>query len=134
MDEALDLFRANCFFRNFEIKGNADRVLIYLILFISDCLSRIAAKRPEPSQAETLKLLNAAALDSFALPGDPSFPLNGLYTPPRDRVEAEQLKNYLSQARQEIGIRLTEVLYKDGPKPSKWWMSFQKRKFMNKSL
>ena len=38
VDEAIDLFRANSLFRNFEIKGGADRALIYLILFISDCL------------------------------------------------------------------------------------------------
>ena len=42
--EALDLFRANSLFRNFEIKGPADRVLIYLILFIGDCLSRIGTR------------------------------------------------------------------------------------------
>lgn len=39
--EALDLFRANSLFRNFEIKGPADRLLIYLILFIGDCLTKI---------------------------------------------------------------------------------------------
>lgn len=38
----MDLFRANSLFRNFEIKGPADRVLIYLILFIGDCLTKIA--------------------------------------------------------------------------------------------
>ena len=39
IDETLDLFRANSLFRNFEIKGPADRLLIVLILFISDCLA-----------------------------------------------------------------------------------------------
>lgn len=39
--ESLELFRANSLFRNFEIKGPADRVLIYLILFVGDCLTRI---------------------------------------------------------------------------------------------
>jgi len=32
VDETLDLFRANSLFRNFEIKGPADRLLILLIL------------------------------------------------------------------------------------------------------
>lgn len=41
IQESLELFRANCLFRNFEIKGSGDRLLIYLILFIGDCLSRI---------------------------------------------------------------------------------------------
>ena len=40
--EAINLFRANSLFRNFEIKGAADRVLIYLILFIGDVLTKIA--------------------------------------------------------------------------------------------
>jgi ARP2/3 complex ARPC3 (21 kDa) subunit len=43
LDETLSLFRANTFFRNFEIKGPADRLLIYGILFISECLSKVKA-------------------------------------------------------------------------------------------
>jgi hypothetical protein len=41
IDEAISLFRANCFFRNYEIQGNGDRVLIYLILFVSECLNKV---------------------------------------------------------------------------------------------
>lgn len=41
LDEVLALFRANTFFRNFEIKGPADRVLIYGILFVSDLLGKV---------------------------------------------------------------------------------------------
>jgi len=41
LDEILALFRANTFFRNFEIKGPADRVLIYGILYVSEVLSKI---------------------------------------------------------------------------------------------
>lgn len=41
LDETLLLFRANTLFRNFEIKGPADRVLIYGILWVSECLGKI---------------------------------------------------------------------------------------------
>jgi actin related protein 2/3 complex subunit 3 len=41
VDEILALFRANTFFRNFEIKGPPDRLLIYGILFVSECLGKI---------------------------------------------------------------------------------------------
>ena len=41
LDEVLSLFRANTFFRNFEIQGPADRLLIYGILWISECLTKI---------------------------------------------------------------------------------------------
>jgi hypothetical protein len=55
LDEILALFRANTFFRNFEIKGPADRVLIYGILFVSEVLSKI---KPGMSRREAEKVLN----------------------------------------------------------------------------
>ncbi|PAV21156.1 ARP2 3 complex 21 kDa subunit [Pyrrhoderma noxium] len=135
LDETLDLFRANSLFRNFEIKGPADRLLIVLILFISDCLAKIGTARVPPSQIEANKTLNTLAVDNFAIPGDASFPLNSHYAAPASRVDADYLRGYLVQARQELAARLTERLYADGTgKPSKWWMSFQKRRFMNRSL
>lgn len=47
----------------------------------------------------------------------------------------DYLRQYLIQVRQELAARLIERLYADGTgKPSKWWMAFQKRRFMNRSL
>jgi actin related protein 2/3 complex subunit 3 len=87
IDETLDLFRANSLFRNFEIKGPADRLLIILILFVSDCLSKIAASRTPPSQIEATKSLNTLAVDNFPLPGDANFQLNSHYQAPPNRME-----------------------------------------------
>lgn len=56
LDEVLTLFRANTFFRNFEIRGPADRLLIYGILFVSDCLTKI---KPGMSSREAEKVLQA---------------------------------------------------------------------------
>ncbi|KAI0677345.1 actin-like protein ARPC3 [Trametes maxima] len=135
VDETLDLFRANSLFRNFEIKGPADRLLIILILFVSDCLAKIGAARTVPNQIEVGKMLNTLAVDNFPIPGDATFALNAHYAPPPSRSEAEYLRGYLTQVRQELAARLIEKLYADGTgKPSKWWMSFQKRRFMNRSL
>ncbi|OTA91735.1 hypothetical protein M434DRAFT_22277 [Hypoxylon sp. CO27-5] len=133
LDEVLTLFRANTFFRNFEIQGPADRLLIYGILFVSECLGKI---RPHHSLREATKEVLNTALDlNFAIPGDPGFPLNQIYEPPRDRQDAEQLRQYLSQVRQELASRLLARVYdEDETKPSKWWLSFTKRKFMGKSL
>lgn len=39
IDEALTYFKANVFFRTYEIRSEADRVLIYLILYIQVSLS-----------------------------------------------------------------------------------------------
>ena len=59
-----------------------------------------------------------------------------MYEPPRDRQDAEHLRQYLSQVRQELATRLLARVYEEGGdgKPSKWWLSFTKRKFMGKSL
>ena len=126
VDEAIDLFRANSLFRNFEIKGGADRALIYLILFISDCLTRIAAS-PSWSQNEALKHLSSHAVDAFALPGDAHFPLSTLYSVPSSRADADTLRQYLTQARQEVVLRLLDKMYVDDV-PSRWWLAFSKRK------
>ncbi|KAK3388662.1 ARP2/3 complex 21 kDa subunit [Sordaria brevicollis] len=134
LDETLALFRANTFFRNFEIQGPADRLLVYGIWFISDCLTRI---KPHYGVREATKEVNNATLDvNFALPGDPGWPLNQMYEPPRDRQDAEVLRQYMSQVRQELAQRLLARVYDDETedKPSKWWLSFTKRKFMGKGL
>ncbi|KAI4125858.1 MAG: hypothetical protein LQ347_005206 [Umbilicaria vellea] len=131
LDEVLSLFRANTFFRNFEIKGPADRLLIYGILFVSECLGKIG-KATGSREAE--KALMNTALDQFAIPGDASFPLNQAFEAPRDSQDAEILRQYLSQVRQELAMRLLARVYAGGNAPSKWWLSFTKRKFMGKSL
>ncbi|MCJ1254830.1 subunit of the Arp2/3 complex [Lignoscripta atroalba] len=131
LDEVLSLFRANTFFRNFEIKGPADRLLIYGILFISECLGKI---RIGMGSREAEKALTNTALEQFAIPGDASFPLNQAFEAPRDRQDAEMLRQYLSQVRQELAARLLQRVYSGGNTPSKWWLSFTKRKFMGKSL
>lgn len=91
IDETLDLFRANSLFRNFEIKGPADRTLIILILFISDCLAKLGSARTVPTQIEATKLLNTLSVDTFPIPGDANFPLNSHYASPSSRSEAGKL-------------------------------------------
>ena len=111
LDEVLSLFRANTFFRNFEIKGPADRLLIYGILFVSECLgkvrstmgsreaekvtlerSTVSRSGSEEAVLITSQALLNAALDQFAIPGDASFPLNQAFEAPKDRQDAEILR------------------------------------------
>lgn len=72
-------------------------------------------------------------MDAFALPGDANFPLSSLYSTPESRTDADTLRQYLAQARQETAARLVEKIY-DSDTPSRWWLEFTKRKFMGKSL
>lgn len=62
LDEILALFRANTFFRNFEIKGPADRVLIYGILYVSEVLSKI---KPGMGRRDAEKVRISSSSRSF---------------------------------------------------------------------
>jgi actin related protein 2/3 complex subunit 3 len=111
LDEVLSLFRANTFFRNFEIKGPADRVLIYGILYVSEALSKI---KPGANRRDAEKAVMNSALDTnFAIPGDAGFPLNQMFEPPSNRNEAEVLRQYIMQMRQELAARLLNRVYAD---------------------
>ena len=70
--------------------GPADRLLIYLILFISECLTKLAATpgKQSPGFQEATKVLSTLSVDTFALPGDAGFPLNSLYHAPASRNDA----------------------------------------------
>lgn len=46
------------------------------------------------SFALSLQALINVSLEQFAIPGDVSFPLNQAYEPPRDRQDAETLRQY----------------------------------------
>ncbi|KAG6609505.1 Actin-related protein 2/3 complex subunit 3 [Phytophthora cinnamomi] len=130
VDEILTLFRANVLFTNFEIKGNADRVLIYGTLFVHLCLKKLDRCS---SKADATRILQQTAVDSFAIPGDSSFPLGGLVRAPSSANEAETIRAFFKQLREAIAFRLVDEVFPNGEK-SKWWMLFAKRKFMNKEL
>lgn len=49
IDEVLTYFRANVLFRNFEVKGSADRTLIYLTLHAAQCLVKCERIDDKPS-------------------------------------------------------------------------------------
>lgn len=92
--EAITLFRANSLFRNYEIHGAADRVLVYIILFIGDCLSQMASPAAKSwTVNEANKQLQSHAVDTFALPGEPGFPINAMYDAPANRQDAGRSKS-----------------------------------------
>jgi len=132
VDEALMYFKANVFFRNYEIKSEADRVLIYLTLYIIECLKKLDRCH---SKNQGLKEMHSLAIARFELPGEAGFPLNAMYTKPADSREEETMRSYLTQLRQETGLRLCDKVFDpETDKPSKWWICFSKRRFMGKTL
>jgi len=132
IDDALYFFKANVFFRTYEVKNEVDRLLIYVTLYISECLKKLAkCTNRNQGQQEMYTL----AISKFDIPGDPGFVLNSVYARPASAQDAELLRQYLTQVRQETGLRVCEKVFstEDG-KPSKWWLCFSKKRFMDKSL
>lgn len=104
--------------------------MVYLIMFISDCLQKLSKTS---TAAEASKALQTHAVQNICIPGDAGFPLNGLYQIPASKNEADVMRSLFLQLRTECAARMIEKCFVDG-KISKWWLCFQKRKFMNKSL
>ena len=125
--------QANILFKQFDMETEVDRVLVYVTLYIIECLKRL---QKVPNLERATQEMFSMALESFALPGEAGFPLNAFFTKP-NRNEAEELKKYFTQLRQETGARLAEKVYDPAltsSGPSKWWTCWSKRKFLNVSL
>ncbi|CAF5042070.1 unnamed protein product, partial [Rotaria socialis] len=60
---------------------DADRTLIYLTLYIAECLRRLQKCQ---SRIQAQKELSALAISTFPIPGDADFPLNGMFIKPTD--------------------------------------------------
>ena len=131
VDEILGYFKANVFFKNFEMKGPADRTLVYGTLYVQHCLSKMERCK---DKKEGEKALYTLALENFTIPGDSGFVLGGMFTAPKDRAEADAFRQYFTQLRQEIGQRLIERAYNADGSPNKFWACFSKKKFLGKSL
>ena len=127
IDETLTFFRANMFFTSFDVKGGADRLLIYLTLYANQCVKRVAKVA---NKTEGGKTLFSLANEPFALPGENGWKLGGFFSPPTGKKEADTLRSYLKQAREELSNRITERLYCDDGTRNKWWIQYSKRDFM----
>jgi len=85
IDEVLFYFKANVLFRNFEVRGPADRLLVYLTLYVTECLKKIESA---PSRADATKSLTNMALELFTIPGDANFALAPYFPAPENKQEA----------------------------------------------
>uniref|UniRef100_A0A2K5SFR8 Actin-related protein 2/3 complex subunit 3 n=1 Tax=Cebus imitator TaxID=2715852 RepID=A0A2K5SFR8_CEBIM len=116
VDEAIYYFKANVFFKNYEVKNEADRTLICITLYISECLKKLQ-KCNSKSQGE--KEMYTLGITNFPIPGEPGFPLNAIYAKPANKQEDEVMRKAFDP---------------QNDKPSKWWTCFVKRQFINRSL
>ncbi|XP_059301815.1 actin-related protein 2/3 complex subunit 3-like [Lycium ferocissimum] len=88
VDEVITFFRANIFFRNFDIKSSTDKLLIYLTLYINLALKRLEGCR---TLAEGKRSIFNLGLEKIVIPGEPGFPFPGLFASPKSQQEAGKL-------------------------------------------
>ncbi|KAL6134260.1 hypothetical protein ACLB2K_066492 [Fragaria x ananassa] len=88
VNEAITFFRANVFFRNFDIKSSANKLLIYLTFYINVALKRLEGSR---TLAEGTKAIINLGLEKVHVPGEPGFPLPSLFTLPQSDKEAGEV-------------------------------------------
>ena len=131
VDEVLYHFRTNIFMRDFQIKSDADRLLIYLTFYAMKCLKFFAKNAKDKAKCQ--KEIQAWNMNPFPIPGEGGFILASLVTKPANGNETAELKKFLTVARTEIGNRLLEIVFKDGT-ADKWWICFAPRKFMDKEM
>ena len=102
LDEVIKYFKPNVLFRNFEVKGTADRVLIYLTIYVHQCLLRIERKKAN-TRAEADKVLFGLAQESFVAPGDRDFLLGGFFPAPKNNVEKQMWTEYFQAGTRRAG-------------------------------
>jgi actin related protein 2/3 complex subunit 3 len=128
VDEALIYFRANILFKNFQIKGDADKLLVYITVYISKCLESAATYNGDLEK--TRSVLKALADDAEWTLGYKNHFLNNLTTnTPSEEVE---LQTYLKTIRKCVNFRLLTLLYESeyGTLDLKFWLGFAKKKFL----
>lgn len=67
------------------MQSGIDRVLIYVTLYITECLKKLQ-RCANKSQAQ--QELYSLAISRFDIPGDAGFPLNSVYAKPSSANEA----------------------------------------------
>nr|GMC96187.1 Actin-related protein 2/3 complex subunit 3 [Ipomoea batatas] len=85
VDEAITFYRANVFFKNFDIKSSADKLLIYLTLYINVALKRLEDCR---TLAEGTKAIINLGNENVPVPGEKGFPFPWLFSSTKSQKEA----------------------------------------------
>lgn len=128
IDEALMYFRANVLFKNFPIKSDADKLLIYISVFISKCLEVALSTGNDYEKAKNyMKILID---DCEWSPNLKSHFLNNLLNVQQNEIN--ELQVFLKGIRKETVMRLIYILYDSESKTLdlKYWMGYARKKFL----
>lgn len=78
------------------LQSEADRVLIYITLFITECLKKLQKCATHP---QAMNEMFSLAISKFDIPGDPGFPLNSVYAKPTSPTEAGKYQTLLDNSK-----------------------------------
>lgn len=109
IDECIKFFKANVFFKSYKPDNDADRLLIYITLWIQGTnlssfwklfvnkitLECLKVLQKVTSKDQGWKELYSKCVQDFALPGDSRFPLNNYLHKPKNPTETNQMREYL---------------------------------------
>ena len=125
IDEAIIYFRANVLFKNFNIEGDADKLLVYITVFIQKCLEKANDANQQKAKENMKKLVDQCEY----VPKTENF-FNVLVTKKDSEVPA--LQKYLKTIRKETVERLIYILFEDEKTKMdyKYWVALGKKKFM----
>ena len=134
--EAIELFRFIFLLKNrFDIHSPADKVLVYLFLWIKRLLEIACANQQKIESKESLEklLVESSRDESLTIPGDENFPLSMFFVPPGSSKERSMCSRYLMQLRIETARRLAARIW-DGNGVSKWWAQYAEINWMGLSV
>lgn len=128
IDECLTYFRANILFKNFSIKSDADKIIVYLTVFISKCLSTISDTYQDPKKSK--ELLQNLITECEWSPTLKTHFLNTILI--INQNEVIDLSKYLKSLREETVYRLYYLLFQ-APGSNldlKFWIGYSRKLFL----
>jgi actin related protein 2/3 complex subunit 3 len=135
VDEAVYYFKSNMMHKTFEVKGPADRTVLYLTLYLQQCLKRVLALGKKATKAEARQALLSLGVERSLTPVEQSYPFSAFHpaAASASASDVEAWRDYARQLRLEAGVRLVQRVFlhpeADGT-ANKWWLYFGNQKFL----
>ena len=128
IDEVLLYFRANILFKSYKIKSDADKIIVYLSVFLCKCLSVLEDCHEDPKKSKDI-LKNLISECGWNSNSKTHF-LNTIVTVKSN--ESSELSSYLKSLREETVARLYSYLFElpGSNLDMKYWMGYSKKLFL----
>ena len=139
LDEVLYYFKARMMMASFPIEGPADRLTLYLTLYIQQMIKRLCptVQGGPVLMEDAMRILNELATEEKIIGiGDSKFPFTSSF-PTMTGEQRAQWDSYILQLRVELAQRVFDKVYafpevneKKQKTGNKFWLVFGKQKFL----